>query len=359
MGSARTSRRARNLLLWVGIPVALLVTLEIAARRIDAGSDARVNWYEGAMDRLAEGRLDFIFIGSSRTASGIRPDAWEAEIEQATHRDVTCLNLGRAFAGPVANAFGLRELTRRYPEQMRSCTVFIETSAGLPGLPGGWDESWFYEGNTQLIVDYMGRDDLTRFLRTPQHRFEDKIGVLARYVARGSALVRTRRRLQQAIEWHGLQAVKSVASRLGAREEQSESVDLPQNRQLRVDAGGVRLQRELVRDRLRPEELEKQTPLAPWERRVICEAAADLRRHGVAVVFHDVPVPAYLWTVDSTPTRLADREAFDRWMRENGISEVKSDLTVTDEDFPDLSHLRGSRVEEYTRALARAWMRTQ
>jgi hypothetical protein len=358
MGLATQSGRARRLLLWVGIPVVLLAILEMAARKIDEQSEARVNWYEGAMDRLAGDGLDFIFIGSSRTASGIHPGAWEDEIEKTTHREVTCRNLGRAFAGPVANDFGLRELVRRYPEQMRGCTVFIETSAGLPGLAGGWDEAWFYEGNTQLIVDYMRREDLARFLGTPQHRFEDKVGVLARYVARGSALVKTRRRLQQAIEWHGLQTIRSVFSRLGARDAQSD-VDLPQNRQLRVDAGGVRLQRELVKDRLRPEELEKQTPLAPWEKRVICEAAADLRRHGVTVVFHDVPVPAYLWTVNSTPTRVADREAFDRWMRQNGIVEVESGLTVTDADFPDLSHLRGSRIEEYTRALARAWIATK
>ncbi len=355
-GREPAGERLRRLLLWFAIPLTIFLVLELVARWVDAHSEARILWYEGASDRLAAGGVDYLFLGTSRTATGILPEVWEDEIKNTTHRDVVCLNMGRAFSGPVANFFGLRELLRRHPEEMRHCTVFIEMSSGVPALSAGWDDPWFYEGNTQLIVDYMHREDLLRFLRAPQHNFEDKAGVVGRYLCRGSALVSTRRRIQQAIEWHGLQFVQSVLRRLGATTSPSSGDDLPQNRQLRVDAGGIRLQRELVLERLRPEELETQTPLSPWDARVICEAASELRRHGVHVVFHDVPVPAYLWTVNSTSTRLGDREAFDRWARESGIIELKSGIEVSDADFPDLSHLRASRVEEYTRALARSWL---
>ena len=350
------ANRPQGFLLWIGIPLVILAALELSVRWFDAHSEARMNWYQGALEQMAAGGVDHIFIGTSRTATGIRADAWEDEIEKVLQRDVVCLNLGRAFSGPVANAFGLRELISRYPERMRNCTVLIEMSAGLPAFTSGWDGPWFYEGNTQLLVDYMRTPDLARFLRTRQHGFEDKAGVLARYAGRPFSLVRTRRRVQQSIEWRGLQAVRSTLVKLGAREASAGEVDLPENRQLRVDAGGVRLQREIIQERVQPEELQKQTPLVPWSPRVICEVAADLRLHGVPVVFYDVPVPAYVWTINSTSTRLGDREAFDLWARGLGIEVLQSGMALSDEDFPDLSHLRASLVDDYTRALARSWL---
>ncbi len=253
--------RFRLILLWIGIPLVIVTALEVGARVINERSPARLQWYEGAVDQLAAGGVDFLFLGTSRTASGILPEVWESEIEKATAREAVCLNLGRAFAGPVANYFGLRELMRRYPEEMRRCTVFIEMSAGLPALSAGWDEHWFYEGNTQLIVDYMNRGDLLRFLSVRTHSFEDKAGVVARYLGRRSVLIATRRRLQQAVEWHGMQFVRWILERLGTKTASRGEVDLPQNRQLRQDAGGVRLQRELVQERLLPEALAAQRPL--------------------------------------------------------------------------------------------------
>jgi hypothetical protein len=351
----RTVHRHR-LLLWIGIPLSIMALVELAARRFEARAEAHLNWYQGAMNQMAAGGCDYIFVGTSRTAGGIRTDAWEDEIEKVVHRNVVCLNLGHAYAGPVANAFGLRELVSRYPERMRSCTVFFEMSAGLPALSGGWDGRWFYEGNRQLVADFMRKPDLVRFLRSPQHGFEDKAAILARYLGRRSSLIRTRRQILQAIEWHVMQTVRACLVRLGAAETPSGVADLPINRQLRRDAGGIRLQREVARDRVRPEELEKQTPLTPWGRHVICQSAADLRLHGIHVVYYDVPVPADLWTVNSTPLRMRDRETFDLWAREQGIPELQTGLTFSDEDFPDLSHLRASKVEEYTRALARSWL---
>lgn len=345
----------RAFLLWIALPLLLLLSLEALVRKLDRGSFARAAWYEGASDRLAQGQIDFLFIGTSRTASGFLPSTWEEEIEKATRRDVVCVNLGRAFSGPVSHYFGMRELVRRYPEKMRACTVSIEMSAGIPSFSGSWNEPWFIEGNSQLVVDYMDRKDLKRFLRTPQHTFEEKAGVVSRYLGRGSALISGRRRLQQTIEWHGLRLTRAVITALG-HEGATAREDLPQNRQLRVDAGGIHFQRDLILERVRPESLAAQRPLAPWESRVICQTAAELRAHGVRVVFHDVPVPSYVWTACSTPVRLADRAAFDRWTAALGIQQLESGIEVTDKDFPDLSHLRAARIEQYTRALARNYL---
>lgn len=352
----RRSGGARIVLLWTLVPLVLIASIELVARRLEASSKTRLQWYQGALDRMATGAVDYIFLGTSRTASGLVPSAWEAEIEEATNRGVVCLNLGRAYSGPVANYFGLRELLRRYPEKMRGCTVFIEMSAGLPAFTGDWNERWFFEGNQQLIVDYMRRSDLMKFLGVREHSFEDKAGIVARYVGRSSTLISARRRLQQTAEWRGMHLMRTVLRRAGARTQSPDETDLPENRQLRRDAAGIRLQRDLVLERVQPEELAAQRPLAPWDRRVICEAAAELRRSGVRVVFFEMPVPGYYWTVNATPTRQADREAFFVWARTLGIGILSNPLAVGDEDFPDLSHLRASRIEEYTRALARGFL---
>lgn len=345
----------RSLVLWIGVPLVLFLSLEMLVRKLDRGSFARATWYEGASDRFQQGPIDFLFIGTSRTASGFVDSVWEDEIEKATGREVVALNLGRAYSGAASHYFAMRELQRRYPDKMRACTVCIEMSAGIPSFNDTWNDPWFFEGNSQLVVDYMDRSDLRRFLATPQHSFEEKAGVTARYLARGSALASSRRRLQQTIEWNGLRFVGSIITALNKGNAVIQE-DLPENRQLRVDAGGIKLQRELIMDRVRPEALAAQQPMPPWEESVLCQMAAELRAAGVRVLFHDVPVPSSVWTANSTPVRLADRAAFDRWAASLQIQKLDSGMTFDDADFPDLSHLRKSRIDEYSRALARRYL---
>ena len=347
--------RLRNVVLWVGLPILLLLGAELVFRAFERASWVRASWYEGVSDRIERGeRIDYIFVGSSRTASGLVPSAFEDEMERARGTDVACVNLGRAFSGAAAHYFGLRMLLERHPEAMRGCTVSFEESAGLPEFPGTWNDAWYFPGNTQLVVDYMKWDDLVRFLRTDAG-FEAKSGVVARYFGRDSALVSGRRQMQQAIDWRGTALVQSILARLGAESAEASGA-LPANRQLRVDAGGVRLQRDLVRERVSPDVLASQEPRTPWDDQTVCAAVRLLLDAGVRVTFHEVPVPSYVWMVNDTPVRRADRESFDAWLGGVGAAEVRSNIRVTDEDFPDLSHLQRGRIEEYSRDLARSMM---
>lgn len=337
----------------VAIALVLLVASDIVVRLAERGSLARAAWYQGVSDRMESGRVNFLFIGTSRTASGFVPHVFEEEVEAETGETVAALNLGRAFSGAVAHYFGCRELLRRHPEGMRGCTVSLEMSAGLPAFHGTWDDAWFFPGNTQLIVDYMSWSDLVRFLRTDAG-FEAKAGVLARWLGRGSALVSGRRSIQQRVDWGGVRTVRAVLAKLGARSAPSSGAELPANRQARTDFGGVQLQRDLILERTGPEALAAQLPLGSWDDQVFCQLARMLDEHGVRVLFHDVPVPSYVWEVNDTEIRVADRSAFGKWRADHGIREVRASMELTDEDFPDLSHLRASRVGEYSRGLARS-----
>ncbi|MEZ4647913.1 MAG: hypothetical protein R3E97_03860 [Candidatus Eisenbacteria bacterium] len=348
-------RRWTGIVLWILIPAVMLLVTEVAFRVLDEHSWARALWFEGVSDRMEAGeRIDYLFFGSSRTANGLVASAFESEMESAAGDDVTCVNLGRAMSGAPAQYFGLRMLLEKHPEAMRNCTVSLEESAGLPEYSGTWDDAWFFPGATQLVVDYMERDDLTRYLET-RAGFEAKAGVVARYYGRGLALIATRRQMQQRLEWRGQALVERVLTRLGA-ESAAANGELPTNRRLRVDAGGVRLMRDLVHERVSPEALAEQTPAGAWDDQVVCAAARMLEDAGVRVTFHEVPVPSYLWMVNDTEVRRADRESFLEWQHAVGVDEVRSTIEVTDEDFPDLSHLRKSRIEEYSRDLARGMM---
>lgn len=349
----KSPKRRLSFWIWVLLPILVLFGSELAVRKIVERSGTDEGWYEGVSAKLANGRVDYLFIGTSRTASGLVPRAFEEGMRAAGGGEVVCVNLGRAFSGAPAHFFGLRELLRRHSGEMARCTVSFEMAAGLPAFPGSWEDDWFFPGNTQLVVDYMQRDDLFRFLRTSAS-FESKAGVVARFLGRGSALVAHRRALQQWTDWYGVRLLRSTLNRLGAKSGAVAEAELPTHRQLRTDAGGVRLQRDLIIERTSPEALSSQAPLRPWREQVLCDAARMLRENGVPVCFHEVPVPSYVWQVNETSVRLSDREAFAEWCGGLGIVQVSVPIDVTDEDFPDLSHLRAARIEEYSRVLARS-----
>ncbi len=347
----------KNRALWIVIPLLLWLGLEMVSQRLDQGSYARAAWYEGALDRSRSGPIDFIFIGTSRTASAILPHVWEKEIREATGSTVHCRNLGRAFSGSPAHHFGLRELVQRHPETMRDCTVFIETTHGIPTFVERWEDKWFFPGNTQLAVDYMNRSDLWRYLRGP-HDFESKAGVLGRYLGRFSNLVSGRRQLQQQFDWRVNRLTKRALHALGATEPETSGAALPAHRQLRQDRAGIALQRDLVRERTSPDILAAQEPLLPWEHRVVCQTVEMLKENDVEVVFFEMPAPSYVDIVNGTEVRRADRHAFAEWRTQYGLPLLETDLEVDDEDFPDLSHLAANRIEDYTKALARAFVKS-
>jgi len=347
-----------KLWIWTLIPLLILVGAELLAHRLVHKSVLNRTWYRGALDTAASQNLDFIFVGTSRTMSGIDIGVWEQETERALGEDLVCFNLGRAYAGPVAHHFGLRELVEQYPERMRGCTVLIEFSAGLPEYTWDWDHQWFFAGNTQLIVDYMKFSDFRRFLALP-NSFDCEVALATRYFGRPFNLMAGRRVIQQAVDYRGQRALRGLLSNLGAgyRITDSQSGSL-ENPRLRTDPQGVEQLRKIIRSRVDPTELARQESLTPWEDRIVCQTAEYLLEHGVRVAFYEVVVPSYVWSVHGTEVRRKDRLAFSKWAEAHEIPIIESRFAITDGDFPDLSHLRADKVPDYTRSMVGAFLRT-
>ncbi len=326
--------------------VAEFTVRALDARRVDPTT------YPGAMKIAARESIDFIFTGTSRTAGGIALSVWDEELSRHEGRAVRSLNLAQPYSGGAPNYFGLRELADRRARSLAGCTVFFELSAGLPAFTRKWDDPWYFEGNAQIVVDYMRPADLARFLSTDEP-FDRKADIVFRYFTRTSRLLSLRRSLQRSVSWRGLAITRRLLTALGGEyRENLLGAKLPPIRVLRTDEHGVRLQRERIRARTSRDALARQKPLRPWKETIVCAAAIMLKERGIAVAFHEVPAPSFAWTVNETETRRLDRADFEAWAKGNDIPIIRSHIAVTDDDFPDLSHLARSRREEYTRALA-------
>ncbi|MEZ4652221.1 MAG: hypothetical protein R3E12_01060 [Candidatus Eisenbacteria bacterium] len=233
---------------------------------------------------MSQGRSTFSSSVLRGPPVGLDTGAFEDEWRKRTGQDVVCVNRSdRASPGAAAHYFGLRELIRRHPESMRHCWVSIKMSTGLLPFHDTWKDDWYFPGNAQLVVDYMRWDDLVRFLGV-EGAFDAQAGIVARYLLRSSALVAGRRTVQQTIEWRGQRALRAILARVGAAARTNAHSTLPASRQLRQDAGGVKLQRDLIVDNTSAEALAAQTPRPPCDEQILCQASL-MRGNGGPVAF--------------------------------------------------------------------------
>src|SRR5437763_651245 len=131
-GHWRRARRARASLLWALGLSALLhpgLGLFLATRRpaiLDPTYGPRLALLRKRM--AVPGRpLSVVMLGSSRTALGFVPDAFEESLTQALGRPVRAFNFGMFSAGPVTNLVELRRLLR---DGVRPDLLLVEV---LPG----------------------------------------------------------------------------------------------------------------------------------------------------------------------------------------------------------------------------------
>src|SRR5215471_20978841 len=124
MGSASWRRAS-----FVLIPVLVLGAAEACVRRT---VDRVPLWY-GAADALAaQGRVDVLFVGSSRVEAAVVPEEFEAAVLARSGRSLRTLNLGRGSSTDVEHYLGVRDLLERHPESLLGVRVFWEAPGGVP-----------------------------------------------------------------------------------------------------------------------------------------------------------------------------------------------------------------------------------
>jgi hypothetical protein len=334
---------------WLLVPAATLGLAEAGVRR---SVDRVPTWYRAGARIGAREPLRALFVGSSRVQSAITSRAFDDVLAARGRGGGRSLNFGRGGTTPAEHYLGLRLVLEGNPHHLRGVVVFIEAPGGLSGQTF-WDvHPWAFEDHPGLLVELIRFGDLPRFLASRGLGRTTRAHVFCRTLLRPIALVHRRERLRERWGLEGATPRPPSEPVLGA-----DLAGPGPASSVRIDPASFAAPRRLA-DELSAGWLRDQVPYRPWAGSVQEDTVRLVRAHGGQVVFFDVPQGETLARVNRTPMRLADAAAFAAQVRRWGACLVRPAFPTTEDDFPDVWHLRPESSPAYSAALARAWLDT-
>lgn len=336
--------------LFVLLPLAVL---EVAVRVLTlgplAGVDRLHDVYDAQAAQLARAdTVNHVFVGTSRVASAIRPKAFAQEMNvqvQSGDAPAAAVRAARGFSTLAVHAEGIEALLRSRPEAMRRAVVYVEAPAGL-AEPQTWSMRWTRSEWPELLSPYLSAGDAPHYWSVSGDPVSTKTRVTAAaplYVVRFWSSIRRK-------------VSEEVGRLFQPPRDTGPDVDLNDAAGIRTDSAGVAL----VRKKIVPEmrgwaHVENDRPPVDWDESVLARLVERVRSHGGSVVLYDMPIstPARA-VIDSSAVLQRDRTALHDWLSTHGVPLIKARFEYSDDDFPDLSHLRASRAAEFSRSLARS-----
>ena len=343
---------------WILIPA---VVFAVAESMIQKWCAPRPLFWDQALSAARTGRLDAVFIGSSRVAAAIDPAIVASAVADASGQPVLSVNVGTGFSTLQEHRLGLRNYFESHPVAGRGLVVFIEATTGRPddSLPS---QSWHSNQRPELLVQVLKPRDLPALWQSNES-LEDRLRFTFRSLTGSSAISRESERIGRGILAKGTARLSalfqtldhsSLVTAAGSPGSSADQPDLSTAGGIRVDDEGLRLTRQAAEAWARGQILD-QRPRGPWDRTVIAEMIELVQRHGGRVVFFNAPLHPTHAAVFSTPVREADRARFAEFARSRGCELLSCDFATRDDDFPDIFHLRQSRAADYTHVLCREW----
>jgi hypothetical protein len=257
--------------------------------------------------------------------------------------------------------FGVRNLAAAHPDTMKGAAVFVETFAGVPGSMGGWFSTY----NPRLLAEVMRFGDFGSFWQT-HYRFEQKLDIMARITLFKFRPFFWKERIRRTVIDAGTSRMTAAARGLGLLAESTASapVDLVAGGGIRTDKKGVALVREQALATKRQSEGEhapaKLTglPLSKeaWEASEIGLLAKLVEDFEGELVFFEAPLHSIYREHYRRITPQPARAAFDAFRRHRRAPLISMEIALSDDDFPDISHLRKSMAADFARSLAREWL---
>jgi hypothetical protein len=293
----------------------------------------------------------YLFVGTSRVGAAIRPDTFEAVIQDQTDSSVMALRAARGFSTLAMHLEGIEYLIDQCSEAFQGSTVFVEAPAGLVE-PQTWDGRWVRPQFPELFSPHLSATDLARFWWRADDPLEVKAQVtLSRFLVTaryGSALRRKTDRL-----------VGSIAEPFTPTDSPDTSqVDLQDAAGVRTDSAGVALTRKKIIPEMRGwTHMDYDRGPVDWDRSVLATLVETVRAAGGNVVVYTMPLsdPARRVIEDSDLLR-QDRKRLHTWLARHDVPFLRVNFPHTNADFPDLSHLHASRSGPYTRKIARTFL---
>ena len=336
---------------WLLIPGLTFGVLEAYAR----ATVARVpTWYRAAAQIARQQPVGTIFFGSSRTQAALVPRAFEEALSARGAPHTRSLNLGRGHTTDAEHYLGLRRLLAAHPHHLEGLVVFAEMGSCVP-WPSRWErEPWAFEQAPEILVDVIGLRDLPALWRSRgldhEVRAHVTLRTLLRPLASISRRVHLRRHLSRTLRTELGVAAEQPPEPLGA------DLDGPgPASSIRTDPGAVEQARASAIE-VAGQMSRKQPPLRPWTGTIVEDTVRLVQSHGGRIVYFEVPVSEIFAVGYRTPIRQADIAAFAEQARQWGVCVVRPSFPTTEDDFPDLWHLRAERAPEFSALLAQAWL---
>jgi len=339
-----------------GFVVFPFLVLEIAFRVAVWVKPAHL-WYKGAEAKAKMEKIDFLFIGTSRVGAAIDENVFSEQMATGRTRKGLTLNMGYGYSTMQIHYLALLELQQTNPENFKGCTVFIEAPFGLPDAVT-WPENWVTEKSPLLIVNYLKARDIIMFWRVSKNPWETKTYVTLAWGSKAIYGIAQLRSLGLAI---GEAIIKSLVDKIMRQtfsipsQADSLKIDLSSKAGIRTDAAAVDQVRQLAITAAQAA-MKNQQPVDNWEQTVLWDVIRFVRANGGNVVFYSMPLSTIQEQPLNTPLRQADKKAFITKAAACQVPYLTVPFDKTDDDFPDLWHLRKSQSPKFTTALAYAYL---
>jgi len=316
------------------------------------------SWYGKAMATVKQRPIGMMFVGSSRVAAAVCDTCAEEILSKASGRKVHVLNVGLGYTTIQEHYLLLRDLWQAAPEHVKGCVVMMEAPCGVPPI-ATWQDSWVDPSHPELVGTVMHGDDLSRFWRSGTDlRAKLLVGVP---VLLGVAdLFALRSGFRQGFFQGGEQLLRTVGEKIfpGQPRDKKGSGDLIERGGIRADQEGIRMVRRLVRqqmERQSRERLDVKSLGDLWRRDLVLASLMELV-HSWGGSFVLLAAPGGPAMDAECREQKEARDVLIPQVTARGAYFLDVHFPTTDEDFPDLIHLRGSRSADYTRSLINAWL---
>jgi hypothetical protein len=340
---------------WLIIPMLVFLSTEYAIR----GTFVVVpRWYAAAEDIATRGRVDVVFIGSSRVIAAIDTASFDSAIFTLTGHCLRSLNLGRGYSTEAEHYLGLRNLLTSSSAHLEGMTVFIEAPGGLP-TGSTWDDAWVLPPQPALLVDVLRWKDLGPFWMSANGGVAEKLHVTLRFGLQPifSTLNRRERIRERLLEAGIPWLVNLGVGRISSNPFREDPAPVEP-----VGAGGIRADpativggRELA-IRLTDEWLAEQRPIRNWSATIQQDMVELVRRHRGHVVFFDVPQSSVFSRLYATPLRKQDIRLFEEHAQGWDSRLLRPRIAFSDDDFPDLWHVGSWIAAPFSAELAKEWV---
>lgn len=311
-------------------------------------------WY-GVVDKNWHQDSQKVYLlGSSRTACAFVPQTIGNELVKATGKPIDVYNLGRGASSLMMHLFGLKQLLKSHPDALNGSLVVIEAVEGLPHYRT-WSDSWL-EGPSSLLPALIPFEKLPLFWKSSTE-LSLKLQNTFEYFVRLALWIP---KIKEEFEDQGQKTIQaslmSVRQRIYPNRPVMGYQEIREVGGIRTDEVGIRHMREVIAKTIPQvkKRMEKETPYSNWRTTVLFELVELIKANGGRVAFADIPLPTVLGSEFHTPMREKDRELFRVQAKEWNYPILKaSTFHYSELDFPDLSHLRANRAEEYSVLMAK------